>query len=119
MAVWIVRPRVCLGLSRIEGELRTPEIGLAKLVGNIRKVLHHPALTLQRLPPFSVLLLPALEKRGRAIDTHPARPLLTGSVGSRRPVLGVDVLRVHLRMNGKAGAREGKPNSNPGEVDQM
>jgi len=34
-------------------------------------------------------------------------------------MLGVDVLRVHLRMNGKAGEHEGKTNSNPGEADQM
>jgi len=31
----------------------------------------------------------------------------------------MDVLRVHLRMNGKAGECEGKANGNPGEVGQM
>jgi hypothetical protein len=87
-----------LGLSRFEGDVRTPVIGFSKLLGDIGEVLHHPALPLPTFSPFSFFFLPALEKRRGAINAHPAERLLSGSAEPCRFVLRMDVLGIHLRL---------------------
>ena len=79
-------------------------VTLSKLIRDVRKVLGHSTLTLDHFSPFSFIIVPPLLKGRGAIHPHRAERLLARSVRAYGPVLRVDVLRVHLRMNDLAGA---------------
>ena len=92
-------------LTSIEGRrIGAAGIRLSKLIRDVRKVLGHSTLTLDHFSPFSFIIVPPLLKRRGAIHPHRAERLLARSVRAYGPVLRVDVLRVHLRMNDLAGA---------------
>jgi hypothetical protein len=58
---WIgSRRRKRLELPKAVGGIGAPGIAFAKLVGNIRKILHHPPLALNLFSPFSLLFVSAL-----------------------------------------------------------
>jgi hypothetical protein len=91
-----------LELSAGSQRVYSSEIGLTKLIRDVRKVFHHAALALQHFPPFPLLFLPALERSRRAIErVDSASSRLSGS--TRVSAMRVNVLRIHLRMSGKAG----------------
>jgi len=74
-------------------------IGLTKLVRKIRIVVHHSALPLKHLTTVLLLLIPPLKQRRGAVHCHRAERGLGATGRFCRPVLRMDVLRVHLRRS--------------------
>jgi hypothetical protein len=59
-------------------------------------------LALPYFSPFSFFFFPALEKlRGGIVGATPTKKRLSWSARSYVAAVGMDVLRVHLRLNGK------------------
>jgi hypothetical protein len=83
------------------------------LIRDIRKILQHPALALPHFSPFSFFFFPALEKLRRGTGgTIPTKKRLSWSARSYVAAVGMNVLRVHLRLNGKSEQGDGKANEN-------
>ncbi len=96
---WGVRlPRTVRGVD-------TSRVGLPELVGKIRIIVHHPALALPHFTPILFLLIPPLKQCRRAIHGHRTKRRLCATGGFYGPMLGVDVLRVHLCMRWDADSQ--------------
>jgi hypothetical protein len=79
------------------------------LIRDIRKILQHPALALPYFSLFSFFFFPAVQKlRGGIVGTTPTEKRLSWSARSYVAAVGMNVLRVHLRLNGKSEQGDGK-----------
>lgn len=97
-------------LSRIAWRVGALEIGFPELVRDIGKIFHHAALALPQFTPLLLFFRPALERFSRTIKGINAAHRRLSRSARCSSAVGMDVLRIHLRGNGKAGERDGETN---------